>query len=114
MPVDMVRGLYEDYADKFDESLKKLHYRTPELLRDLMLSFLHSDQGLAQQLPSAHAHTTPATPATPAPLASQSESKEWPRWRRALDLGCGTGLSGIVLRPLVGVLEGVDLSAAMV
>jgi predicted TPR repeat methyltransferase len=32
---------------------------------------------------------------------------------RALDLGCGTGLMGVELRPLVGRLEGVDVSEAM-
>ena len=32
----------------------------------------------------------------------------------ALDLGCGTGLSGQILRPLVRRLEGVDLAPAMV
>ena len=37
-----------------------------------------------------------------------------PRFRSALDLGCGTGLCGPLLRPRVDRLEGVDLSAAMV
>lgn len=32
---------------------------------------------------------------------------------RAIDLGCGTGLAGAQLRPMVGRLEGVDLSAKM-
>lgn len=36
------------------------------------------------------------------------------RFGRALDLGCGTGLCGQLIRPLVDVLEGVDLSQAMV
>ena len=35
------------------------------------------------------------------------------RWRSALDLGCGTGLCGALLRPFVARLEGVDLSARM-
>ncbi len=34
-------------------------------------------------------------------------------FRRALDLGCGTGLMGARLRALTRTLEGVDLSAAM-
>ena len=37
-----------------------------------------------------------------------------PRFRSALDLGCGTGLCGPLLRPRADRLEGVDLSAAMV
>lgn len=36
------------------------------------------------------------------------------RFARALDLGCGTGLMGGALRPLVERIDGVDLSPAMV
>ncbi|BBU57294.1 methyltransferase [Mameliella alba] len=32
---------------------------------------------------------------------------------RALDLGCGTGLTGVVLRPRSGWLAGIDISAGM-
>ena len=35
------------------------------------------------------------------------------RWRRVLDLGCGTGLCGSVVAPHADVLDGVDVSAAM-
>jgi len=35
------------------------------------------------------------------------------RYRSALDLGCGTGLVGVLLRPVVDRLEGIDLSARM-
>ncbi len=35
------------------------------------------------------------------------------RFAAALDLGCGTGLCGALLRPQTGRLEGVDLSPAM-
>lgn len=35
------------------------------------------------------------------------------RFPRALELGCGTGLCGPLLRPLVDVLDGVDISQAM-
>lgn len=35
------------------------------------------------------------------------------RFRLALDLGCGTGLMGERLRPIVDRLEGVDISASM-
>jgi predicted TPR repeat methyltransferase len=35
------------------------------------------------------------------------------RFRRALDLGCGTGLAGLEIRPLVEELWGVDLSPKM-
>ncbi len=36
------------------------------------------------------------------------------RFEKALDLGCGTGLMGLRLRDRVNVLEGVDISAAMI
>ncbi|MDB5842630.1 MAG: putative methyltransferase, contains repeat, partial [Herminiimonas sp.] len=35
------------------------------------------------------------------------------RFHRALDLGCGTGLCGPLIHPLVDVLDGVDISQAM-
>jgi predicted TPR repeat methyltransferase len=35
------------------------------------------------------------------------------RYARALDLGCGTGLVGRLVRPMVDVLEGLDVSTAM-
>jgi predicted TPR repeat methyltransferase len=35
------------------------------------------------------------------------------RWAHAVDLGCGTGLCGRLLRPMVDRLSGVDLSAGM-
>jgi len=39
----------------------------------------------------------------------------WPgrRYRRCLDLGCGTGLMGAAVRDIVVTLEGVDISAGM-
>src|SRR5205814_2317139 len=37
-----------------------------------------------------------------------------PAYQTALDLGCGTGLCGPLLRPLVKRLEGIDLSQNMV
>ena len=37
-----------------------------------------------------------------------------PRFDRAVDLGCGTGLAGAVFAPGVDSLVGVDLSAAMI
>jgi len=35
------------------------------------------------------------------------------RFRRALDLGCGTGLCGLLLQPLAASVDGVDLSRRM-
>jgi predicted TPR repeat methyltransferase len=35
------------------------------------------------------------------------------RWRRVIDLGCGTGLCGRLLAPVSDAIDGVDLSGAM-
>lgn len=35
------------------------------------------------------------------------------RFERALDLGCGTGLCGVLLQPIVETIDGVDLSSNM-
>jgi predicted TPR repeat methyltransferase len=41
-------------------------------------------------------------------------AREGRTFSRALDLGCGTGLCGVLMRPLSARLDGVDLSANMV
>ena len=72
-----IRGLFDQYADRFDGHLTRtLHYRAPELLAAALA---------ADACPSG----------------------------RVLDLGCGTGLSGRVLKPYAAHLTGVDLSPAM-
>lgn len=75
-PAAYVRGLFDGYADDFDQHLRGLlGYEAPERL--------------ARRL------------APHAPFES------------ALDLGCGTGLCGPLLRPLTRRLVGVDLSGPM-
>jgi predicted TPR repeat methyltransferase len=49
----------------------------------------------------------------PATLAAQIAALGHRRFASALDLGCGTGLLGPLLRPACNRLEGVDLSPAM-
>jgi predicted TPR repeat methyltransferase len=41
-------------------------------------------------------------------------ARPWARFARALDLGCGTGLTGEALRAMAAWLEGVDLSQGMI
>jgi predicted TPR repeat methyltransferase len=50
---------------------------------------------------------------TPALLAALLEEAGVARGLRVLDLGCGTGLSGIALAPFAARLEGLDLSPRM-
>ena len=49
----------------------------------------------------------------PQVLAQHLQGLEQERFRRALDLGCGTGLCGPLFAPWVDRLDGVDLSSAM-
>ena len=46
--------------------------------------------------------------------SSSTQSISEPLWPRCIDLGCGTGLMGPLLRGHVGHLSGVDLSSGMV
>ena len=78
-PAAFVRGLFDEYAERFDEELvATLRYRGHEQVC-APLAALH-----------------------PQPFES------------ALDLGCGSGLAGPLLRPLARRLAGVDLSARMI
>ncbi|WP_161798999.1 methyltransferase domain-containing protein [Caenimonas sp. SL110] len=77
-PAAYVQGLFDGYADGFEEHLVEvLNYRAPEIL-----------------------------------VARVAQMKRL--FERALDLGCGTGLCGVKLRPLAAHIDGVDLSANMV
>ena len=77
-PPAYVAGLFDRYADSFDEHLVgSLKYQTPKLLLEQLTRFCRSYD------------------------------------LDALDLGCGTGLLGPLLRPLARTLTGVDLSANM-
>lgn len=80
-PPDYVRGLFDNYAERFDQHLvENLQYRTPELLNSALRQVLG---------------------------AAESDLE-------ILDLGCGTGLCGPLLRDLARKLVGVDLSPKMI
>lgn len=79
-PKEYVIDLFDGCSTTFDNTLvKKLHYRTPALLRQLLDSFCGD-----------HVH-----------------------FRNVLDLGCGTGLSGLAFRDVSHRLIGIDLSPKM-
>ena len=85
-PTEYVRGLFEDYAPRFEADMAgPLAYAIPDAIVGIL-------EGLA--------------PSCRAPGDAP--------WARALDLGCGTGLCGARIRHLATRLEGVDLSPAMV
>lgn len=84
----MVQDMYDGYADEYDEELCGLGYRTPALLEAALLS-------------------------RPGRLAADVEAGVLSR-TDALDIGCGTGLMGTLLRARCkGRLLGCDLSARM-
>jgi len=90
-PPEYVAGLFDFYAEKFDDHLvNQLDYNTPELLSD---EIRRARDALSKDADSGTL-----------------------KFRRCADLGCGTGLMGPKLRERdLGVewLEGVDLSSGM-
>ena len=84
MPEAYVRGMFDQYAPRFDsELIETLGYRAPALLRAAV-----GTACLAQGRAAA--------------------------FDTMLDLGCGTGLGGAAFRDCVKHLTGVDLSAGMI
>jgi predicted TPR repeat methyltransferase len=79
-----VAALFDDYADRFDA---------------------HLTQVLAYRGPEAILSALREVRA--------ADGRDF-RFASALDLGCGTGLMGEAIRPFVGSLSGIDLSALMV
>ncbi len=82
-PDAYVRGLFDQYAARFEEHLvRDLAYRAPEILRD---AIERGCKGTARAL----------------------------RFDVALDLGCGTGLMAREMRGVCARIDGVDLAPAM-
>jgi predicted TPR repeat methyltransferase len=84
MPEAYVRGMFDQYAPRFDaELVETLGYRAPALLRGAVEAACRA-QGRAVAFDTM------------------------------LDLGCGTGLSGAAFRDCAKHLTGVDLSCGMI
>ena len=80
-PKEYVKNLFDDYAERFDDSLiKQLGYKLPFLMKELILKL------------------------------------DPPRnkFKKVIDLGCGTGLTGKELRDISNNLTGIDISRNMV
>lgn len=83
---------------------------TPEGLAPAYVSGLFDDYA-----PRFDAHLTGALAYRGPALLREAVLREGPRrFAQALDLGCGTGLSGEAFRDLCDWLEGCDLSGAMI
>ena len=94
-----IEELFDEYADTFEEHLTKgLRYKTPELMK------VQIDLALA----------TEALAGTGIKDGDGDEKSSSHRWKRCLDLGCGSGLAGDVYRSEVAYLEGCDISKEMV
>ncbi|MCI5165366.1 MAG: tetratricopeptide repeat protein [Candidatus Electrothrix sp. GM3_4] len=88
-----VRDLFDQYSDSFEQSLmKKLEYRVPELLFDLVRRTQAAQEKNSEQPEQLH---------------------EQP-YVHCLDLGCGTGLAGKLFTSCCQQLSGVDLSEKMI
>eukprot|EP00550_Attheya_septentrionalis_P008107 CAMPEP_0198294880 /NCGR_PEP_ID=MMETSP1449-20131203/24696_1 /TAXON_ID=420275 /ORGANISM="Attheya septentrionalis, Strain CCMP2084" /LENGTH=487 /DNA_ID=CAMNT_0043994975 /DNA_START=86 /DNA_END=1549 /DNA_ORIENTATION=+ len=102
-PKEFVAELFDSFADTFDEKLLDgLGYKVPKLVGDVAKHLLQQQQQQQQQDHSSGA-----------------------KYSAVLDAGCGTGLAGRFLRPLIatpsntnsqddgGVMIGVDASQKM-
>lgn len=98
-PRAYVESLFDQYAADFEDHLvKQLGYQGHRLL--------------VEGLP-ADVRATDAADAAVVTAAGSPAPHAGPRFRHALDLGCGTGLCGPLIRPQAAQLTGVDVSAAM-
>ena len=80
-PKEYVKNLFDDYAERFDDSLVgQLQYSLPFIIKELILKL------------------------------NITKSK----YKKVIDLGCGTGLAGSDLRQISENLTGIDLSENMV
>jgi SAM-dependent methyltransferase len=121
--------------EQYDESaqcLKMLHQHGggDEFTRYMLAAVLHAKTGWAQKPPAPPAgyvadlfdryaddfssHLTQLDYRAPDILAKAAMSCLTHPWSRVLDLGCGTGLVGKCLQGNSQLLDGVDLSLAMV
>ena len=80
-PKEYVKNLFDDYAQKFNDSLvEKLQYKLPFIIKEFIYKL------------------------------NNSKSK----FKKVIDLGCGTGLAGSDLRKIGDNLTGIDLSSNMI
>ncbi|KQV79443.1 hypothetical protein ASD15_19130 [Massilia sp. Root351] len=107
-PPQYVAALFDQYADDFDHHLQDLlQYRAPQLLLAALDEYA-GPSGLA----GLAVHAAPAAQAVDG-AAAAAPDRAARTGIDVLDLGCGTGLCGPLLRPYARTLAGVDLSPQM-
>jgi predicted TPR repeat methyltransferase len=115
-------GRFDDAAASFREAMAR--GGDPELLHYYLAGLDAADpprrapRGYVESLfdnyaPHFESHVTTALRYDAPPVLVDRLATAGRRYANALDLGCGTGLCGRYLRPLVDRLTGVDLSGKM-
>ena len=80
-PKEYVKNLFDDYAERFDNSLvEKLQYKLPFIIKELIIKLNIANS----------------------------------KFKKVIDLGCGTGLAGPDLSEVSDNLTGIDLSENMI
>ena len=80
-PKEYVKNLFDDYAQKFNDSLvEKLQYKLPFVIKELIIKLNNANS----------------------------------KFKKVIDLGCGTGLAGPDLIKVSDNLTGIDLSENMI
>lgn len=95
-PEDYVKTHFDSFSDSFDEVLKNLGYRAPERVAEEVAAL-------------AAAHSAAPVP----PFEPPVEPPFVPPFEDVIDLGCGTGLCGPLIRKHCSKLTGIDLSPGM-
>jgi predicted TPR repeat methyltransferase len=120
-PASHVSSLFDCYAERFEEHLvTSLGYCTPGALVGALEAALADagvDRGGRLQLQDVLADTGSDKQCHASVTVLQRENEgehQQGVWGQCVDLGCGTGLLGPLLRSRVSLLEGVDLSQKMV
>lgn len=80
---EYVRNHFDQFADSFDSVLERLNYQAPTIVAAWVATWVERDAGIGGKAPDV------------------------------VDLGCGTGLCGRLIRPNCRRLTGVDLSSGM-
>jgi predicted TPR repeat methyltransferase len=115
-----VRHLFDAYAPVFETHLEnRLGYRAPLLLKTLIDEYIQHFPLKWTPVERKSRRSAQAKMRKNKNLERRSESIRSKNalgqchFARVLDLGCGTGLMGDIIRPFAAVLTGCDLSPAM-
>jgi predicted TPR repeat methyltransferase len=105
-----VRATFDDFAESFDRNLEELGYRAPQLLFDAVTRSGALQPGRVRGQDTQLADSQPGRVRE---QDTQTAGLQSPGRIDVLDIGCGTGLCGPLLRPMARRLVGVDLSPNM-